>query len=73
MRNKGRSFKHMNKKEQIERYLKPNVYKTERKESCTAQISVRIAPSVKAKLKNIDGWHERVRQLLDEIVELESA
>lgn len=49
-----------------------NYFKTDRKESCTAQISVRIPPSLKAKLKNVDNWQELVRQALEEAVNLKS-
>ena len=48
-------------------------FKTDRQEACTAQINVRITPSVKAKLKNIDDWQEQVRKFLDTIVETKSA
>lgn len=57
----------MNREEQRKKYLKP--FTTDRPEACTAQINVRIAPSVKKKLKQVDGWHERVRELLDELTE----
>ena len=59
----------MKKEQQIEKYLKPNRYTTDRKEACTAQLNVRIAPSVKAKLKQVDNWHEKVRKFLDELTE----
>ena len=45
-----------------------NWFKTERKESCTAQISIRIPPSLKAKLKDVDNWQEIVRESLHEAV-----
>ncbi len=48
-------------------------FKTDRAESCTAQISVRIPQSLKAKLKNVDNWQELVRETLEKAVELESA
>ncbi|MDJ0531659.1 MAG: hypothetical protein QNJ70_04040 [Xenococcaceae cyanobacterium MO_207.B15] len=41
-------------------------FKTDRPEACTAQISIRIPPSLKAKLKDIDNWQELVRQTLEE-------
>ena len=48
-------------------------FTTERTEPCTAQISVRISPSLKAKLKNVDNWQELVRETLEKAVELKSA
>lgn len=51
--------------------LKP--FTTDRKESCTAQINVRITPSLKAKLKNVDNWQELVRETLEKAAELKSA
>ena len=50
-----------------------NRFTTERNEACTAQISVRIPPSLKSQLKNIDNWQEAVREYLQKIVETESA
>ena len=44
-------------------------FKTDREESCTAHLSLRITPSQKAKLKNIDGWQEEARQFLDLLIE----
>ena len=44
-------------------------FKTNREEPCTAQISLRIPPSQKAKLKNIDGWQEEARRFLDLLIE----
>ena len=43
-------------------------FKTNKPESCTSQISVRIPPSLKAQLKNLDNWQEKVRQFLEEEV-----
>ncbi len=51
--------------------LKP--FTTDRKEACTAQINVRIPPSLKAKLKDVDNWQEGVREYLQKIVEPKSA
>ncbi len=48
-------------------------FKTDRAEPYTAQISLRIAPSVKEKLQQVEGWQEEVRKLLDKIVEPKSA
>ena len=45
-------------------------FKTERPESCTAQINIRIPPSLKEKLKNIDrDYKEEVREFLEALVE----
>ena len=49
--------------------IKQHQFTTKRKESCTAQINVRIPPSLKARLKNIDNWHESVRSHLEELVD----
>ncbi len=61
----------MNREEQRKKYLKP--FKTDREESCTAQIAIRIPPSKKAKLKKINGWQEELRKYIDKMVEPKSA
>ena len=61
----------MNREEQRKKYLKP--FKTERSEACTAQINVRIPPSQKAKLKQVEGWQEEVRKLIEKMTEPISA
>lgn len=48
---------------------KENYFSTNREESCTAQLSMRIPPSLKANLKKLDNWQEVVRQALFELVE----
>ena len=48
-------------------------YTTDRAEACTAQIALRIPPSLKAKLKNIDNWQEQTRKYLEKIAERDSA
>ena len=53
--------------------LKLGHFKTDRSESCTAQINVRIPPSLKEKLKGKKGWHEGIREYLEKFVEMESA
>ena len=53
--------------------IEKHKYKTNRPESCTAQINVRIPPSLKAELKNLDNWQELVRQTLTEAVKAKSA
>ena len=50
-----------------------NFFTTDREEPCTAHISLRIPPSLKAKLKKKDNWQEFVRQTLQKALELESA
>ena len=50
-----------------------NRFTTQRAEPCTAQISLRIPPSLKSQLKNVDNWQEAVREYLRKIVETESA
>ncbi len=51
--------------------LKP--YTTDRQESCTAQLNLRVPPSLIAKIKAKDNWQEFVRQTLTEKIEAESA
>ena len=48
-------------------------FTTDRPEPCTAQIALRIPPSLKAKLKHIDNWQEETRKYLEKIAERESA
>ena len=51
--------------------LKP--FTTDRKESCTVQMNVKMPPSLIAKIKEKDNWQEFVRQTLLEKLEAESA
>ena len=44
-------------------------FKTNRDESCTALIGIRVPPSVKEKLVQEKGWQEKVRNLIAEYVE----
>ena len=60
-------FQAMDKNDPRLKNLKP--FTTDRKESCTAQINVRIPPSQKAKLKHVEGWQEEVRKLIDELTD----
>ena len=46
--------------------IKKYGFKTNRSESCTAQITVRIPPSLKAQLTQKDNWQELVRQAIAE-------
>ena len=48
-------------------------FKTDKPEACTAQISVRIPPSLKAELKQLDNWQDKVRKFLEEEVKAQSA
>lgn len=48
-------------------------FKTKRSESCTAQISIRVPPSMKEKLKDMDNWQELVRQTLQKEIDTYSA
>lgn len=45
---------------------------TDRPEACTAHLSLRIPPSLKAKLKEVDNWQEEVRNSLEKLVELKA-
>ncbi len=51
--------------------LKP--FTTDKEESCTAQMNVRVPPSLIAKIKQKENWQEFVRQTLLEKLEAESA
>ncbi len=51
--------------------LKP--FTTEKEESCTAQMNVRVPPSLIAKIKQKENWQEFVRQTLQKALEAESA
>ena len=46
-------------------------YTTDREESCTAKMTLRLPPSHYAKLKKIDNWQEKVRTAIASIVESE--
>ena len=48
-------------------------FKTSRKEACTAQLNLRVPPSLIAKIKEQENWQEFVRQTLQKALELESA
>ena len=55
--------------DQIEAYT----FKTKRKESCTAQLNLRVPPSLSARIKQKENWQEFVRQTLQKALDLESA
>ncbi len=48
-------------------------FTTTRKEPCTAQLNLRVPPSLSAKIKERENWQEFVRQTLLEKLEAESA
>ena len=39
------------------------------KEPCSAQLTLRIPPSLKEKLKKVDGWQEKVREAILKIAQ----
>ncbi len=39
-------------------------FKTERSESCTAQLNLKVPPSLLEKIKEQDNWQDFVRQTL---------
>lgn len=47
-------------------------FTTDKEESCTAQMNVRVPPSLIAKIKQKDNWQEFVRQTLKKALESES-
>ncbi len=53
--------------------IKQYRYSTDREESCTAHLSLRIPPSQKAKLKQVEGWQEEVRKLIEELTDRATA
>ncbi len=46
--------------------IKAYTFQTERKESCTAQLNLRVPPSLLSELKSKDDWQEFVRQAIAE-------
>lgn len=47
-------------------------FKTDRKESCTAQLNLRVPPSLLEKIKEQENWQEFVRNALAEKLEVKS-
>ena len=43
---------------------KENFFKTNRKESCTAQLNLKVPPSLLEKIKEQENWQEFVRTTL---------
>ena len=52
---------------------KENFFTTERKESLTAKLSLRVEPSLLDALKQQENWQELVRQTLREVMKARSA
>jgi hypothetical protein len=46
-------------------------FSTDREESCTAKMTLRLQPSQYAKLKKIDSWQEKVRRAIAVLVKSE--
>ena len=46
--------------------IKAYTFTTERKESCTAQLNLRVPPSLLARIKEQENWQEFVRKTLSE-------
>ena len=51
--------------------LKP--FTTDKEESCTAQMNVRVPPSLLVEIKQKENWQEFVRQTLQKALKAESA
>ncbi len=47
-------------------------FSTDREESCTAKMTLRLPPSQYAKLKEIDNWQEKVRLAIASLVQSEN-
>ncbi|MDJ0717025.1 MAG: hypothetical protein QNJ54_22880 [Prochloraceae cyanobacterium] len=45
--------------------IRKYAFKTDRKESLTKQMNVRVAPSMLEKLQAQENWHEFVRQAIE--------
>lgn len=48
-------------------------FKTDRKEACTAQLNLRVPPSLLEEVKQQENWQEFVRKTLKEAVKAKSA
>jgi L-lysine 2,3-aminomutase len=46
--------------------IKAYTFKTQRQESCTAQLNLRVPPSLLSEIKSRDNWQEFVRQAIAE-------
>ena len=46
-------------------------FKTERCESCTSLVSLRMPKSLKMKLKDIPNWQDKARDFLESLAEQE--
>ena len=65
-------FTMANKNPRID-HIEAFTFKTKRKESCTAQLNLRVPPSLLTEIKSRENWQEFVRQTLLEKLEAESA
>lgn len=52
---------------------KENFFTTDRKESCTAQMNLKVPPSLLEEIKKQENWQEFVRQTLAREVKIKSA
>ncbi len=52
---------------------KATQFTTDKSEPCTAQISLRVPPSMKQKLKHEKGWQDKVRKFLEKEINAQSA
>ena len=59
----------MPRTDHIEKYR----FTTDREEACTANLTLRIPPSIKAELKKIDGVNDKIRDFLESLVEIEKS
>jgi hypothetical protein len=50
-----------------------NYFKTDREESCTAQLNLRVPPSLLEKIKEQENWQEFVRTALAEKLAINSS
>lgn len=48
---------------------KKTQFTTDREESCTASLNVRVPPSLLSKIKERDNWQEFVRKILSDGVD----
>ncbi len=49
--------------------LEKHRFTTDKPESCTGKINLRVPPSVESKIKAKDNWQDEVRDLLKEYAE----
>ena len=51
--------------------LKNYQFTTDKEESCTAKLTLRLAPSDYQKLKSLENWQEKTRKAIAKLIELE--